>query len=289
MMQYKDTYGLNHVLEAMHLSKSTWYYAQDRQRYEDKYAHVKKQLITIAKAHPEYGIGRTTAELHDRGIHINHKVIEKLHRCWGLAILKRVQRPKPSAIRLLLQETGATINLVASLEEIGDLAVLYTDFTGIIYQRGDAMAQLMPILDHQSKMAVGYALGEHADTALALTAWRKAKKTLKRYGQKVRGLILHHDQDPVYTGHGWLHEVAVKDGVRISYSENGAKGNVHMESFHGKFKTENHLLFWEQESFESLEKVVKNRIRYYNQVRRHSALGNKSPINYLKEKGIIPR
>lgn len=289
MMQYKDTYGLNHVLEAMHLSKSTWYYAQDRQQYEDKYAHVKKQLITIAKAHPEYGIGRTTAELHDRGIHINHKVIEKLHRCWGLAILKRVQRPKPSAIRLLLQETGATINLVASLEEIGDLAVLYTDFTGIIYQRGVAMAQLMPILDHQSKMAVGYALGEHADTALALTAWRKAKKTLKRYGQKVRGLILHHDQDPVYTGHGWLHEVAVKDGVRISYSENGAKGNVYMESFHGKFKTENHLLFWEQESFESLEKVVKNRIRYYNQVRRHSALGNKSPINYLKEKGIIPR
>jgi transposase InsO family protein len=49
------------------------------------------------------------------------------------------------------------------------------------------------------------------------------------------------------------------------------------------------VLFWEQEDFESLEKVVKNRIRYYNQIRRHSALGNNSPIKYLKEKGKFLR
>jgi transposase InsO family protein len=54
------------------------------------------------------------------------------------------------------------------------------------------------------------------------------------------------------------------------------------------FKEENRLPFWEQEDFESLEKVVNQRIRYYNRVRRHSALGNKSLIEYLKEKGKIP-
>ncbi|MDI6891350.1 MAG: hypothetical protein QMC83_10520, partial [Thermodesulfovibrionales bacterium] len=63
MMQCKDTYGLNLVLEAIQLSKSTWYYAQQRQTYKDKYAHLRKPLIKIAKAHPEYGIDRTTAEL----------------------------------------------------------------------------------------------------------------------------------------------------------------------------------------------------------------------------------
>lgn len=288
-MQCKATYGLNRVLEAVRLSKSTWYYARQRQTYEDKYSHLRKPLIQVAKAHPEYGIDRTTSELHDSGIHINHKVIEKLHRCWGLAILKRVQRPKPSSVRLLLKETGSRINLVSSFEDIEDFGVLYTDFTEIVYRRGQAKAQLMPIIDHLSKLAVGHALGESADTELALKAWGKAKITLRRYRQRLRGVIVHHDQDSVYTGHGWLHEVVVKDNVRVSYSENGAKGNVHMESFNGKFKTENHVLFWEQEDFESLEKVVKNRIRYYNQIRRHSALGNKSPIKYLKEKGKIPR
>jgi putative transposase len=78
--------------------------------------------------------------------------------------------------------------------------------------------------------------------------------------------------------------VAVKDKVRVSYSEDGAKGNVYLESFIGRFKSENRLLFWEQEDFEALEEVAKVRVRYYNRVRRHSALGNKSPLEYLNEK-----
>jgi transposase InsO family protein len=100
-------------------------------------------------------------------------------------------------------------------------------------------------------------------------------------------IILHHDQDGVFIGHGWLYQIAVKYKVQVSYSENGAKENVHMESFIGRFKTENRLLFWEQKDLDPLEKVVNSRIRYYNFVRRHSALGNKSPIRYLKEKGKI--
>jgi transposase InsO family protein len=80
----------------------------------------------------------------------------------------------------------------------------------------------------------------------------------------------------------------VKDDLRISFSEKGAKENVHMESFNGRFKEENRLLFWEQEDLISLKRVIDQRIRYYNRVRRHSALGNKSPMQYLREKGKIP-
>ncbi|MFW6130664.1 MAG: integrase core domain-containing protein [Atribacterota bacterium] len=75
--------------------------------------------------------------------------------------------------------------------------------------------------------------------------------------------------------------------ARISYSEHGAKGNVHIESFNGRFKVENRSIFWEQEEIEELKKVVYERIRYYNFIRRHSVLGNKSPIIYLKEKGKL--
>ncbi len=78
--------------------------------------------------------------------------------------------------------------------------------------------------------------------------------------------------------------MVVKDKVRISYSEDGAKGNVYTESFIGRFKSENLLLFWEQEDFKALEEVIKARVRYYNRVRRHSALGNKSPFEYLNRK-----
>jgi len=246
-------------------------------------------LFAIARAHPEYGIHRTTAELRDHGIHINHKVIEKLHQDWKLSVLRRIRKPKPSPVRSILNEARSHINLVSSLDTIDDFDVLYTDFTELVYQRGKAKAQLMPILDHQSKLAAGHALGDRADTELALKAWRKAAATLQRYGRKLKDIIIHHDQDSVYTSHHWLYEIVMQGKARVSYSENGAKGNVHMESFNGRFKSENRLLFWEQEDFASLEKVVNARIRYYNQIRRHSALGNKSPVQYLKEKGKIPR
>jgi transposase InsO family protein len=165
--------------------------------------------------------------------------------------------------------------------------VLCTDFTEILYRRDRAKAQLMPVVDHFSKLVMGYALGEADNTELALKAWRRAKKTLKRYGVQTEGLIVHHDRDGVYLGHGWLYELAVWDKVRVSYSETGAKGNVHMEAFNSRFKTENRLLIWEQEDLVSLKKVVAQRIRYYNHLRRHSAPGNKSPVRYLKEKGQI--
>ena len=135
---------------------------------------------------------------------------------------------------------------MANRSSIDDFEVLYTDFTEIVYRRGRAKAQLMPIVDHSSKLVVGYALGEADNTELALAAWCRAKKTLQRYGAKTEGIIVHHDQDGVYLGHGWLYELAIRDKVRVSYSENGAKGNVHRESFDSRFKTENHLMFWEQ-------------------------------------------
>jgi putative transposase len=244
--------------------------------------------LEIARAHPEYGYRRTNAELRDRGIEVNRKVVARLHTSWDLAVIKRIRKPKMSSLTKLLKETGLKVNLVANLSAINDFEVLYTDFTEILYRRGRAKAQFMPMIDHSSKLVVGHALGDTNNTELALEAWRHAKRTLKRYRQELEGMIVHQDQDGVYLGHGWLYELAVLDKVRVSYSENGAKGNVHMESFNGRFKSENRLLFWEQDDLASLKKVVRQRVRYYNRVRRHSALGNKSPIRYLKEKGKIP-
>ena len=243
--------------------------------------------MEIARLHPEYGYRRTTSELVEQGFVVNHKVVQRLHRHWHLSVIKRVRPPKPNPIRKLLKEAGSKINLVMHLKEIDDLEVFYTDFTEIVYRKGLAKAQLMPIIDHSSKLVAGHALGESADTELALQAWRRATATLKRLSRRIEDIIIHHDQDGVYTGHRWLNEVIVDSKARISYSEDGAKGNVHMESFNGRFKVENGLIFWELDDITELKKAVDKRIRYYNFFRRHSTLGNKSPIKYLKGKGKL--
>lgn len=284
MRTHREQYGLNRVLKVLDLPKSTWYDAQRRKSYEGRHENLQRPLMEVAQEHPKYGYRRTTSELHDRGHRVNHKVVQRLHRSWDLSLIRKVKRPKPNPIRELVDQAGSRANLVARLETIGDFEVLYTDFTEIVYRSGRCRAQLMPIVDHASKLVVGHALGPSCDTDLALEAWRRAKRALKRFGRRIQGVIVHHDQDGVYTGYRWVNEILRGSGARVSYSENGARGNVYIESFHGRFKEDNRDLFWEQEDLESLRGIVDERIRYYNEKRKHSTLGNRAPMKYLRKK-----
>ncbi len=76
-------------------------------------------------------------------------------------------------------------------------------------------AYLMPIIGHACKMAYGWALGESANSVLAMEAWNMAKKTFERLGIACEGMIMHHDQDSVYTGHMWTGQLLLKDKVRF--------------------------------------------------------------------------
>jgi putative transposase len=249
---------------------------------------LREPLLEIARDHPEYGYRRTAVELQEMGYPINRKVVARLHNYWDLSLMRRAKRPKKSAVRALLQEAGPLIDLVARLDKIDDFEVLYTDFTQIRYQRGHAKAQWIPIIDHKSKLVMGHALGESPNTDLALDAWSMVRSSFRQLDLKIEGTIIHTDQDGVFTGHRWLRETVLRDRVHASFSEEGAKGNVYMESFFGRFKEENRSILWEQEDLHSLREIVKSRTRYYNRERRLSALGYKSPIKYLNEKGKIP-
>lgn len=282
----RGEFGLPLVLGTLGLPRSSWQYRRRYARsYEEKYRHLKASLEGIAQEHPEYGYRRTVVELREaHGERVNHKVIQRLHRLWGLPLLRQCRRPKPGGIHQAILQAGELANLVASLEEIAAFTVLYTDFTELLY--GRAKAHLIVLLDHKTKLVLGWAVGEQAVTELALEAWRAAKKSLRRWERPVRGIIVHQDRDPVFTGYGWAQELLLKDACRLSYSLEGAKGNPEMESFYGRFKTENRSLFLDALDLRSLRAIVASRIRYYNRDRRHSSLGNQAPEKYAR--GLTP-
>jgi putative transposase len=281
----KERYGLNLALAAAELPKSTWYYHQNHKlSYEEKYAHLLPVLETIAREHPEYGVPRIMPELREEhGCDVNHKVIERLLGLWDLLILRSTRRPKPSSVQQAINEAGERANLVAQMEEIGLFEVLYTDFTELLYADGHRKASLMPIIGHTSKMAFGWAVGESADTVLALQAWERAKETFQWLAIPFVGMIMHHDRDSVYTGYEWTSQLLLKDGLRVSYALRGAKDNPEIESFHGRFKTEGHSLFLGAQSLAELITVVDERMRYYNTQRRHSSIGYVPPLTYIRQ------
>jgi transposase InsO family protein len=279
----KDDHGLPAVLATLELPRSTWYYHQSQRRaYTAKYAHLREPLEAIARQHPAYGYRRTTVELREvHGHEINHKVVQKLHQAWDLPLIRSIKPPKPSGIRQVITVAGDRINLVAGREEIGPFEVAYADFTELLYADGRRKGYLIPLVDHASKMALGWAVGERAVTELALEAWARAKQTLIRYGVGLRGFIVHHDQDPVFTGYSWTGQLLLKDRVRVSYALNGARDNPEMESFISRFKTENRSLLLDAQTPADLQRVVGERMGYHNGERRHSTIGYKAPKTYV--------
>jgi hypothetical protein len=133
-----DEHSLSSALAAVELPKSTWYYHQ-RQKvdYAVKYAHLQPVLEEISLRHTEYGYRRTTTELHETyQEHVNHKVVQRLHQLWGLALLRTTRSPKPSGIRQVIVAAGTRVNVLAQIEDIEPLEALHTDFTELRYAGG---------------------------------------------------------------------------------------------------------------------------------------------------------
>ena len=228
-----DGYSLSSALAALELPKSTWYYHQ-RQKvdYEEKYAHLRPMLEEIARQHPEYGYRRTTPELHENyQEQVNHKVVQRLHQLWSLALLRTTRTPQPSGIRKIIVAAGDRVNLLAQLDEIEPLDVLHTDFTELCYAGGTQKAYLMPIIGHASKVAFGWAIGESANRALALAAWKRARTMMDELDIEPAEIVMHHDQDPVYTSYDWTGRLLLRDHLQLSYTLDGARGNTEMEAF----------------------------------------------------------
>jgi hypothetical protein len=95
-----DKHTLASALGALELPKSTWYYHQRHEvDYETEYAHRRSVPGAISRQHPGYAYRRTTAKLHEAyQEQVNHRVVQRLHPLWGLALLRTARAPELSGI-----------------------------------------------------------------------------------------------------------------------------------------------------------------------------------------------
>jgi hypothetical protein len=137
-------------------------------------------------------------------------------------------------VREILREASSQLNLVE--EDIGTgqgpdpLEVFSTDFTELCYAEGARKAHLMAVVDVGGRCALGWAVGPSTNRKLALRCWEQVRTSIAELGQTLKETILHSDLDSVYTSYDWLRRILLKDGLRVSYSERGAKDNPWIES-----------------------------------------------------------
>jgi putative transposase len=282
--EYRHTYGLNRCLEALGLSKGTWHYQRQHKGVEHrrKDEALKERIVKVIEENPGYGYRRIGRELAEQqpGESVNHKRLRRVLNSYELGLRRCLPRSKPSAVQQLVATAGRSADLIKG-RSFEVLEAFCTDFKELLYDGGAKKAHLMVMLDLKSRWAGGWALGDRRSRSVALKALEDLRKNMASLDQRLSGVVIHHDKDSVYTSYRWLEEMLLKNRARLSYAQRGARDNPWIESFWGRFETENGELILEAETLEEVRKIVDKQLEYYNHKRRHSALDYRRPYEVV--------
>jgi putative transposase len=221
---------------------------------------LRVRLRELAAERPRYGYRRLHVLLVREGHQVNHKRVHRLYRQEGLAVRRRrrkrvcrdARRPLPRADR---------INQCWAM-----------DFTGDSLASGRSFRTLN-VLDTYSREA----LAIEVDTSLP---GLRVTRVLDRVGSE-RGFpeTVVIDNGPEFIGRAldvWAHQ----HSVQLHFIRPGKPiENAFIESFNGHFRDECLNQHWFTSLDDARAQVEAWRLDY-NQARPHSALGNRTPVEF---------
>lgn len=231
--------------------------------------------VKIAASHKRsrgtYGSPRILADLAEEGHRVGRKRVARLMTEQGLAGC-RPRRYKATTDSDHADPVAANVVdrdfAPAGLDQVwaGDITYIRT-WQGWLY--------LAVIIDLCSRRVVGWSIADHMRTELILNALNMA------VGQRCpEGVVHHSDRGSQYTSKA-QQAALEKHGMVASMSRKGnCWDNAVVESFFATFKTE--LIYrrpWpcQKEARTAIHEYIGG---FYNGSRRHSFLGNQSPVQY---------
>jgi transposase InsO family protein len=275
---HQARYGVKRLCTIIGVARSSYYYwratAGDRAARDAADRTLAGRIRQFhAGSDGTYGAPRITAELHDAGQSVNHKRVARVMRRFGvqgLRLRRRVQTtiPDPAAAKapdLIGRDfTAPAVNQ----RYVGDITYLPVGERGFLY--------LATVIDLHSRRLAGWAIADYMRTDLVIDALHTAQRTRG----SLDGSIMHTDHGAQYTSRAFA-AACQAAGVRQSMSKVGSSAdNALAESFNATFKRET---LQGRRAFTDEREARLTSFRWlhrYNTVRRHSRLGQQSPITY---------
>lgn len=258
--------------EAVGLSRSTiWRQLRQPNSSNEDELELRSQIQTIALEMRAYGYRPITAELHRRGVEVNHKRVLRLLREDNLLCLRQ---------RAFVRTTDSRHNLVIypnltrelELSNINQLWV--ADITYIRLLR--EFIYLAVLLDAFSRCCIGWAISRHIDTQLTLSALQMALNTRTIHA----GLIHHSDRGVQYAATDYV-AILQEHKIKISMSRTGNPyDNAKAERFMRTLKYEE-IYLNDYETLAEVRASIEHFIEtVYNRKRLHSAIGYRPPVEF---------
>ena len=274
IQKLRQGHELATLLEIAQLPRATFYYHLKQENKADKYAQSKTEIAAIYHENKgRYGYRRVTDELHNRGIALNHKTVQRLMKELGLVCRVRMKK-----YRSYKGEKGTTadneLNREFRAERPNQKWV--TDVTE--FRLFGEKLYLSPILDLYSGDIVTYTLSGSPNLLMVTAMLEQAFETLPDN----TGLLLHSDQGWHYRHKQYVQMLADK-GIRQSMSRKGnCYDNSVMENFFGLLKSE--LLYLQEfESMDHFRSELIEYIDYYNNRRIKARLKGLPPALHRQQ------
>jgi putative transposase len=219
-----------------------------------------------------YGSPRITADLHDEGERVSQNTVAKIMAELGIEGIS----PRSFKTTTCVDPAASfPPDLVGRNFDQGRVNVVWSsDITYLTCGDGDMF--LCAIRDEHSRRALGWNTDDHMRTELVTTAVDRAVFVR---GHRCQGVILQSDRGSQYTANDMALACA-RHGLLRSMGETGiCWDNAGAESLWSTFKHE----YYYRHTYATKSELiagVDNWMNFYNNRRRHSAIGMRSPINY---------
>lgn len=82
------------LLETLSFPKATYMYWQKRLDRRNPDEAIETEMLTIREKHKDYGCLRMTAELKNRGFHVNKKKVQRLIRKLGIEVRSFIRKSR---------------------------------------------------------------------------------------------------------------------------------------------------------------------------------------------------
>jgi putative transposase len=273
----RKAHGVPQALSCRALGVSpSWFYKWKDGRLPPRAARRERLKAEIVRLFAERGgrdgSPRITAALRAAGWRVSANTVAGLMRGQGLAA--RPRRRRKATTRPGKGRWRAPDEVRRKFAVEGINRRWYGDGTEIKTAQGKLY--LDSVLDMGSRRIVGFSLGAHHDAALAYGALAMAVAVR---GGTVPGVLFHTDQGSEYTARVFR-QACQRLGVRQSMGRPGsALDNAVIESWHSTLEFELRSLHTFATRTQA-RAAVAAWIEDYNHVRRHSALGMRSPADY---------
>ena len=274
-MFLQGSLNIERMCQLVPVSRRSFYRSLKEQQPAEEELEVRSAIQQIALEHRRrYGYRRITAELHRRGMQINHKRVVRIMREDNLLGL---QPPRFKVTTNSNHKFEVYLNLAARMKLSGINQLWVADITYIRLKA--EFVYLAVILDGFSRKVVGWALDRTLAVRLTIGALEQA---IERR-QPAPGLVHHSDRGFQYAHAEYIAILEKHHMVPSMSRPANPYDNASCESFMKTLKREE-IYANKYDDLENLRANIEEFIeQYYNRLRLHSALGYRSPEEFEQQ------